>query len=181
MEAARARVAFADSKKNRQEVLSHQRFASSRTLQEACTERKLGESELSVAGKNQNLAEPEVTHTQELLCLHPVRSPIDGVVVQPGLRGREVGYFERQGTDPQDCRGRSAKRRGGATHYAVSRDHPQQPWVWQVGGSAEGVFFGTALDVAAATDPASGTFGERLELVNPNHINPAGLNAKCGS
>ena len=46
VEAVRARVAFADSKKKRPEVLSHQRFASSRTLQEACTERKLGQSEL---------------------------------------------------------------------------------------------------------------------------------------
>ena len=176
VEAAQARVDFARSKEKRQEELYQQKFVSSSALDEARTERKLAESELHVAVENQQLSELEVTRAQELLRLRTIRSPIDGVVVQrylksgefatsnmkdPVLRLAEVDPLNVEVVLPASLYGKIKRGdRADVTPETPNKAFPARVSV-----------------VDRVVDAASGTFGVRLELRNPDNIIPAG--AKC--
>jgi len=176
VEAAQARVEFAKSKEKRQEELYQQKFVSSSALDEARTERKLAESELHVAVENQQLADLEVTRAQELLRLRTIRSPIDGVVVQrylkpgefatsnmkdPILKLAEVDPLNVEVVLPAALYGKI--KRGDRAD--VTPETPNKSFPARV------------IVVDRVIDAASGTFGVRLELRNPDNIIPAG--AKC--
>jgi len=176
VEAAQARVQFAKSKEKRQEELFRQNFVSSSALDEARTERKLAESELRVAIENQKLAELEVHRAEELLSMRTLRSPIEGVVVQrylkagefastnvkdPILKLAQVDPLNVEVVLPASWYGKIHKGDAGT----VTPETPGTP------------FIGRVSVVDRVIDAASGTFGVRLELHNPNNTIPAG--AKC--
>jgi RND family efflux transporter MFP subunit len=176
VEAAQARVTFAKSKEKRQDELFQQHFVSSSALEEAKTERKLAESELHVAVENQQLSALEVQRAEELLNMRTIRSPIDGVVVQrflkagefassnvkdPILRLAQVDPLNVEVVLPATLYGKI--RRGDAAD--VLPETPVKTFVAKV----------SVVD--RVIDAASGTFGVRLELRNPENIIPAG--AKC--
>ena len=176
VEAAQARVEFAKTKEKRQEELSRQNFVSPSALDEARTERKLAESELRVALENQKLAELEVQRADALLQLHVIRSPLDGVVVdrllQPGefattnlkepiLKLAEIDPLNVEVVLPATLFGRVRKNdRAEVLPETSTRYYPAQVSI-----------------VDRVIDGASGTFGVRLELRNPEGAIPAG--ARC--
>jgi len=176
VEAARARVEFARTKEKRQEELFQQNFVSSSALDEARTERKLAESELRVALENQNLAALEVDRAEELLRLHTIRSPFDGVVVdryldpgefattnikEPVLKLAEIDPLNVEVVLPATMFGKIRKGDAGqVTPETVAQAFPARVSI-----------------VDRVMDGASGTFGVRLELRNPSGVIPAG--AKC--
>jgi len=176
VEAAQARVEFAKTKEKRQEELFRQNFVSSSALDEARTERRLAESELRVAMENQKLAELDVARTEELLAMRSIRSPFSGVVVErlmdPGefattnLREPILKLAE---TDPLNVEVVLP-----ATMFGKVKKGDRGEVVAETGSAR--------LDARVAVvdrviDGASGTFGVRLELRNPNGAVPAG--AKC--
>ena len=176
VEAARARVQFAATKEKRQEELFSQKFVSSSALDEARTERRLAESELHVALENQQLAVLEVKRAEELLAMRTIRSPFDGVVVERLL---EPGEFAT--TNIKD------------PILELAEIDPLNVEVILPAGMFGSVRKGDRADVTPETssrryrarvsvvdrvmDSASGTFGVRLALRNPNNQIPAG--AKC--
>ena len=176
VDAARARVEYAKTKERRQEELYQQNFVSSSALDEARTERRLAESELRVALENQNLAELEVTRTEELLGMRSIRSPFNGVVVDrlmdPGefattnLREPILKLAE---TDPLNVEVVLP-----ATQFGKVRKGDRGEVSAETGG---GRLDARVVVVDRVIDGASGTFGVRLELRNPNGSVPAG--AKC--
>jgi RND family efflux transporter MFP subunit len=176
VEAAQARVEFAKTKEKRQEELYRQNFVSSSALDEARTERRLAESELRVALENQKLAELDVERTQELLSMRTIRSPFNGVVVDrlmdPGefattnLREPILKLAE---TDPLNVEVVLP-----ATLFGKVKKGDRGDVVPETGTAR--VEARVAI-VDRVIDGASGTFGVRLELRNPNGAVPAG--AKC--
>jgi RND family efflux transporter MFP subunit len=176
VEAAQARVEFAKTKEKRQEELYRQNFVSSSALDEARTERKLAESEVRVAFENQKLAELEGTRAEELLAMRVIRSPLTGVVVErlldpgefattnikdPILKLAEIDPLNVEVVLPASKFGRIKKGdRAEVVPETSSTRHPAKVSV-----------------VDRVIDGASGTFGVRLELRNPNGEIPAG--AKC--
>jgi len=176
VEAAQARVQFAKSKEKRQEELFRQNFVSSSALDEARTERKLAESELRVAVENQKLSELEVKRAEELLNMRTIRSPVDGVVVQRYLKAGEFAtsnvkepILRLAQVDPLSVEVvLPAALYGKITHGDLAEVVPETP----------GTRFTAKVSVVdRVIDAASGTFGVRLELRNPENRIPAG--AKC--
>jgi RND family efflux transporter MFP subunit len=176
VEAAQARVEFSMTKAKRQEELFRQNFVSSSALDEARTEHRLAESELHVAMENQKLAELEVTRAEELLAMRTIRSPFDGVVVErllgpgemattnikePILKLAQIDPLNVEVVLPAAMFGRIKRGdRGEVTPETGNAAYPA-----------------TVSVVDRVMDGASGTFGVRLELRNPNSLIPA--SAKC--
>jgi RND family efflux transporter MFP subunit len=176
VEAARARVEFAKTKEKRQEELYRQNFVSSSALDEARTERKLAESELRVALENQQLAELEVTRSQELLSMRSIRSPITGVVVDKLMKPGEFAttnlrepILKLAETDPLHVEVVLP-----AAQFGKIKKGDRGELTAETGG---GRLDARVTIVDRVIDGASGTFGVRLELRNPNGAVPAG--AKC--
>jgi RND family efflux transporter MFP subunit len=176
VEAAQARVQFAKSKEKRQEELFRQNFVSSSALDEARTERKLAESELHVAVENQKLAELETRRAEELLSMRTIRSPLDGVVVQRYLKAGECAasnvkdpILKLAQIDPLNVEVvLPATLYGKIQRGDLASVTPETP---------ANSFSARVSVVDRIIDAASGTFGVRLELHNPNNVIPAG--AKC--
>src|SRR5689334_11931755 len=176
VEAAQARVQFAKSKEKRQEELFRQNFVSSSALDEARTERKLAESELHVAVENQKLSELEVRRAEELLGMRTIRSPVDGVVVQRYLKAGEFAstnvkdpILKLAQVDPLNVEVVLP-----AALYGKIRKGDSASVTPETPGTA---FTARVSVVDRVIDAASGTFGVRLDLPNPNNAIPAG--AKC--
>lgn len=176
VEAAQARVEFAKTKEKRQEELYRQNFVSSSALDEARTERKLAESELRVALENQKLADLEVTRTLELLAMRSIRSPFSGVVVDRLMKPGEFAttnlrepIIKLAETDPLHVEVVLP-----ATQFGKIRKGDRGEVVAETGTAR---LEARVVVVDRVIDGASGTFGVRLELRNPNSSIPAG--AKC--
>jgi RND family efflux transporter MFP subunit len=176
LKAAEAKLDLARKKETRAEELARQNFISPNALEEARTERSLAESEVKVARENQKLAELDVARASELLNMRTIRSPITGVVVErfmkagefanssvkdPILKLAEIDPLHVEVILPAKLYGDI--RRGDKAEVLPETPAKQFPAVVSV--------------VDQVMNAASGTFGVRLELRNPNLAVPAG--AKC--
>lgn len=176
LRSAEAKLDLANRKEKRAEELARQNFISPNALEEARTERSLAESELRVARENQKLAELDVSRSSELLNMRTIRSPINGVVVdrflKPGefattnvkdpiLKLAEIDPLNVEVIVPAKLYGEI--KRGDRAEVAPETPAQRFPAVVSV--------------VDQVMNAASGTFGVRLELRNPNKAIPAG--AKC--
>lgn len=176
VEAAQARVEYSKTKEKRQEELFQQNFVSSSALDEARTERKLAESELRVALENQQLADLEVQRATELLAMRTIRSPFNGVVVERLLDPGEFAttnlrepILRLAETDPLNVQVVLP-----AAQFGKIRKGDRGEIAPETGPSR---VEGRVAVVDRVIDAASGTFGVRLEVRNPNGAIPAG--AKC--
>lgn len=176
LRAAEAKLDLAIKKETRAQELARQNFISPNALEEARTERSLAESELRVARENQKLAELDVSRTSELLNMRTIRSPINGVVVDrfqkqgefattnvkdPIMRLAEIDPLNVEVILPARMFGEV--KRGDKAEVLPETPAKRFPAVVSV--------------VDQVMNAASGTFGVRLELRNPNQAIPAG--AKC--
>lgn len=173
---AESRLDFAAKKEDRAIELYKQNFVSAGALDEAVTQRQLAEAELKEARENVRLSELEVQRAEELLKLRVIRSPFNGVVVErymsngefatanvknPILKLAEIDPLHVEVVLPATVYNRI--RRGETATVT-----PEAPG---------GRYTATVTLVDRVIDAASGTFGVRLELPNPNLAIPAG--AKC--
>jgi RND family efflux transporter MFP subunit len=176
LRAAEAKLDLAQKKERRAEELARQNFISPNALEEARTERSLAESELKVARENQKLAELDVTRSAELLNMRTLRSPLTGVVVD---RFQKTGEFATTNVkdpimrlaeiDPLNVEVILPARLFGEVKRGDKADVlPETP---------KKSFPAVVSVVDQVMNAASGTFGVRLELRNPNLLIPAG--AKC--
>ncbi len=176
LKAAEAKLDLARRKEARAEELARQNFISANALEEARTERSLAESELKVARENQKLAELDVTRASELLNMRTIRSPITGVVVDRFLKAGEFAttnvkdpILKLAEIDPLYVEViLPAKVYGELKRGDKAEVLPETP---------KKTFVAVVSVVDQVMNAASGTFGVRLELRNPNLEIPAG--AKC--
>ncbi len=176
LKGAESRLDFAAKKEDRAVELYKQNFVSAGALDEAVTQRELAQAELKEARENLRLSELEVQRAEELLKLRTIRSPFNGVVVErymsngefatanvknPILKLAEIDPLHVEVVLPATVYNRI--RRGETAMVS-----PEAPG---------GRYTATVTLVDRVIDAASGTFGVRLELPNPNLAIPAG--AKC--
>lgn len=175
-----SRLGYATLKLSRRENLAADDLISQQDRDETATERRLAESELQEANDNLHLAALEVRRNEELIRLRSLRSPVNGVVME---RNMHVGEL----ADTADSRKPILKIADiGTLHAEVVLPAEAYPHV-KVGGRAT-VRVAVPVQVnAAATvrvvdrvlDAASGTFGVRLEVPNPQMAIPAGVQCRA--
>lgn len=139
---------------------------------EAETDLKLAQLKVRQAKKNKKIAGLELKRAEENLKRRTLMSPITGVVVarfkSPGEFVEEEPIVMLAQIDPLRVE----------VVVPVSAFGSIKPGMRaEITPEASGVFNGTVSIVDRVVDAASGTFGVRVELPNPDHRLPGGL--KC--
>lgn len=176
VKSAESRVLFLRRKHGRLSELHTKSISSLATLEEAEAELQIAEQQLKEAHLNRELARLEVAHAEEVLNQRTLRSPINGVVVERLLVPGEY----RNDQSPILTLAQIDLLR---VEVFVPIAHFGTIWV---GSKAEvrpeypvgGAFVATVAVVDHVLDAASGTFGVRLALPNPQLALPSGLRCK---
>jgi RND family efflux transporter MFP subunit len=171
----RAEMEFAERSKQRKRELYEKKTLSFQEWDEAETKRILAELALSEALEAKRLAELEYKRSVEVVKRMSIRSPINGVVVERLLSLGE--YVENQPImrlaqiDPLYVEVIMPVSTLGSVKVGMFAEvKPEAP----VGG----VHKAKVTVVDKVVDAASGTFGVRLELPNPDYKLPPGLKCK---
>lgn len=133
---------------------------------------KVVEGQLAQSELTRKLARLELSRSQKVLDQRTIKSPITGIVTQRLLSAGEFVYQETNVVtlaklDPLHVEvfvpvaHHGFIKRGAAATVHLS-------------GSSKGDYAATVIVVDRVFDPASGTFGVRLELPNPGNRLPAG-------
>jgi RND family efflux transporter MFP subunit len=161
VERARVSLEFAERDLARNEELSRTNVISDQDLDEAQS--------------GEEVARVDLQRARAALAQRTIRSPVNGVVIKrhhsPGEYADTRPILELAEVDPLYVEvfapvSALGSIRPGMTAQVV----PEGP----LGGSHEA----TVTVVDSVVDAASGTFGVRLELPNPDHAIPAGLNCR---
>ncbi len=173
-----ARLDLAAKKFKRADELHKQNFISSNARDEAQAEFRLASEEVLRAKENQRLAALEAQRAREVLAMRTIRSPVNGVVVEVMRKPGEFGAISFK--DPIM---RLAEI--DPLHVEVvlpvslyGRIKPGMKGVVVPENSATKARAARVKVVDRVVDAASGTFGVRLELPNPERSVPAGVKCK---
>jgi RND family efflux transporter MFP subunit len=162
VELSKARVEFGHRKVERNETLFQKQLISAQERDEMVTETRLHEQELK--------------RDMEILRLRTIISPIDGVVVErrlaPGelIRAEKSVVLRLAQINPLNVEVVAPSELFGSVKLGASGNVSLKPML-------PGVYPARVVVVDKLIDAASGTFGVRLQLPNPNHKIPAGI--KC--
>jgi len=175
LRSSETRVDYQRKQENRTTELYRQKTASQENYDKATTERVLAEMAREEAALERNLAELELKRAQAALERRTIRSPIKGVVTERALYAGE--YVNEQShivtlaqIDPLHVEVFVPIEYYGQLHAGSTAEiAPIEP----VGGRHKAAV--TIVD--PVMDAASGTFGVRLDLPNPDGAVPAGI--KC--
>ena len=166
---------FAERKLERNKDLYSQKALPDQQWDEVETQRLLAQHELTEAYDNKLLAQLELKRAIEVVERMNIRSPLNGVVVerflhpgeyvedQPILKLAQIHPLNVEVILPVEMLG-SVKAGMGATVK------PEAP--------VSGFYTAKVKIVDKVVDAASGTFGVRLELPNPDYQLPPGLKCK---
>jgi RND family efflux transporter MFP subunit len=166
---------FGKLKQARHDKLFKKNIISSQERDEVKTEARLAELELQKAKNDKRLQALELEQAIENLKLRTLRSPIRGVVVErlvsPGESVKDKSVFQLAQIDPLNVEVIAPVALFGTIKSGMRAEvMPEEP----VGG----VHLADVKIIDHVIDAASGTFGIRLELPNPNYQLPAGLSCQ---
>jgi RND family efflux transporter MFP subunit len=175
LESGQVRLRYGRSKYERAGELYKDKFVSSDDMEEAETEKALAELSLAEANENIHLAELELERAQALLSMRTIRSPITGIVVErflsPGEFAQAQPILQLAQIDPLNVEVVASVDHYGSIKVGTEAEvMPEEP----VGG----IYSATVTLVDRVIDAASGTFGVRLELGNPDYALPARLRCR---
>jgi RND family efflux transporter MFP subunit len=171
-----ARLQFLRSKHKRTNELYNKAVSSQAALEEADAGAKVAEQQLKEAELNREIAYLEIRRAEEVLKQRTFRSPIDGAVVErllvPGeYRNEQSPILTLAQIDPLRVEVFVSTSYYGRIRTGSNAEvRPEQP----VGG----VYTAIVTVVDRVLDAASGTFGVRLALPNPDLLLPAGIACK---
>jgi RND family efflux transporter MFP subunit len=157
----------------RKKSLVDKGIAGLNALDELQTKVREGEMRMQQAETDRRIAAITADRSERALALKQIRSPIDGVVIERKLAAGEYIYEQTSvmtiaQIDPLNVEVvLPLDRYGSITIGSTATVHPAAP----VGGS----YPARADVVDPVIDAASGTFGIRLILPNPNRAIPAGI------
>lgn len=174
LQASEARLSFERRRYERSQELHKSGVVSEVEEDERESARLVAEAEYQRARENRSLAELELKRAQALLERRTIRSPVDGVVVRrilhPGEYADPLELMEVAQIDPLRVEVFApVSLLGRIQEGMIGEVALEEP----VGGVHEAV----VVVVDRVVDAASGTFGVRLEIPNPDRELPAGL--KC--
>lgn len=174
IEAARIRYNLSKRKEERMQELFNKKSVPGLEKDEAVATAALAQVEMNRARKNQKLAALELKRAEADLALRSLRSPIDGIVVErfvhPGESVKDKALLKLAQIDPM----RVEIIADSALLGRVSAGMQAQI---TVEGPTETQHTATVTLVDGLVDAASGTFGIRLNLPNPQRDIVGGL--KC--
>jgi RND family efflux transporter MFP subunit len=175
LKSSQARVEFGTRRYDRTLDLFKKELVPLKEMDEAETGKVLADLALLEAHENRRLAEFELQRAEAALALRTIRSPITGVVVErslaPGEAAGRAPILKLAQIDPLRVEvfapvAMLGKIRVGMRAQVV----PEAP--------LNGTQTARVIVVDRVVDPASGTFGVRLEVANAEHRLPAGLKCK---
>ena len=178
IKSAEARVELTRKKYERAEELVKKNFVSANARDEAEAEYRLATEQLRVAQENRKLAELEVKRAEEILSQREIRgthAELTNPQAHEHGSGQRLAGELTANTDPfaMGLRGLHHPT-DQAEHGRIQRvGQRRHPFVAPVGGK----YIARVEVVDPMFDAASGTFGVRLTLPNPDRKIPAGL--KC--
>ncbi len=162
-------------KKRRVEELYDRKAVSFNERDEVVTNAELAGLQLRQAKDKQRLAELDLKKAKEVLELRSIRSPVSGIVVERFKSPGEYVYDQQPllklaQLDPLRVEIIVPLHTYGTILPGMRAEvMPESP--------IEGIYQATVTNVDQVVDAASGTFGVRLNLPNPENRLPAGL--KC--
>jgi RND family efflux transporter MFP subunit len=174
--ANQARLAYLQRKHGRASTLASGNLVSRNTSEEAEAEMKVAENQLRLAVLNREVARLEVAQAEALLRQRALVSPIDGVVMERLLRVGEFRHdqspvFTLAQVDPLRVEVFLPAALHGQVRIGMAAAvTPELPGAQPVAAMV-GV-------VDPVMDAASGTFGVRLALPNPDKGLPAGVRCR---
>jgi multidrug efflux pump subunit AcrA (membrane-fusion protein) len=168
------RLEFGERRFVRTDELYRKGLIPMKDFDEAETGKILAEIGVLEARENEQLARAELVRAEAAYALRSVRSPINGVVVErllaPGEFAKQAPILKLAQLDPLRVEVIAPVQLWGQIAVGTSAQvMPEAP--------VKGSHRARVTIVDRVIDPASGTFGVRLELPNPNLRLPAGL--KC--
>lgn len=175
VKSAQARVDFGLRRFVRTEDLYKKDLVPLNEKDEAETAKILAEIGLLEAAENQRIADLELERARAALALRTVRSPITGVVterlVDPGEFARGLPIAKIAQIDPLRVEVFAPLALLGKVSVGMEAEVIPE-------AVSDGVYRARVTVVDRVVDAASGTFGVRLELPNPDYRLPAGLKCK---
>lgn len=176
IEAKRIQLGLADRKKERVLALFSKKSVPGFEKDEAIANAGLAQLELNRARSNQKLAKLELNRAKADLELRSLRSPIDGIVmdrfVHPGESIKDRPLLKIAKIDPM----RVEIIAGSELFGQIKEGMPAEIIIE---GPQETSHKATVALVDSLVDAASGTFGIRLKLPNPEHNIVGGLKCKA--
>jgi len=167
-----AKMAFSARKLERALDLYKSNSIAKHELDEAQTENILAETAYLEAAENKRIAELEWQRTTASLNLHTIYSPLSGVVVDrllsPGELTRQTPILKLAQINP-------LRIEVFAPLSLLGKLEPGMTAEVRPGGADSAIYQAQITIVNRVVDSASGTFGVRLEMPNPNNVLPAGL------
>ena len=170
-----ARLEYTQRKQQRMENLFKKKVIPFEEMDESRTNKELAEKELEEALENSDLAKLEYRRSLEVVNRMTIRSPIKGVVMErflaPGEYVEDQPILQIAQIDPLNVEVFAPVEYLGSIKVGmVARVKPMAP----VGGN----YPAKVKIVDRIVDAASGTFGIRLEISNPDYRLPAGLRCR---
>ncbi|QSA98383.1 efflux RND transporter periplasmic adaptor subunit [Methylococcus sp. EFPC2] len=179
LRAAQSRLEFAGKKRQRQQDLYQEKFATANDYDEAETGQRLADAELAEAKDNTRLAQLEVREHEENLRLKTIRSPFNGVVIErlhnPGEAAQiddRTPVVKLAEIDPLYVEVVLPVSAIGKVQVGEEVEILPEPAVKPSVRAHVKV-------VDQVVDAASSTFGVRLELPNPQYQIPAGIRCQA--
>lgn len=172
--ASRNRMQFAQRKTQRSNELHQQSFISAQARDEAETEHNLAESELKEAMENRELARLEYQRAVDQLNQKTLRSPFNGIVVDRMLNPGDLAEAGN-GRKPILKLAQIHPLRVEAVLPLSTFGKLRPGMVGQVTPEGGAPQKATIKVVDRVLDAASGTYGVRLELPNPQGQLPGGI------
>jgi len=171
----RVNAAFGQRQNKRTMDLFNRKAISTNDMDQRRTEARLAEIQLRQANDNKDLAQLEKMRAEEILKRRTIKSPIDGVVME---RFKVVGeYVEEKPVvrvakiDPLHVEVIVPVQQLGKIKNGMRAE------VWSETVEGE-TWQATVSRVDSVADVASGTYGVRLVMPNPEHKIPAGLRCR---
>ena len=179
LKAARERVEYATAKAGRATELRKQNFVAAQAHDDAQAEMRVAEADLQDAKENQQLAKLDYLHAVDLLNLRILRSPFEGVVMDRMLNPGDLTLY---GTETKPIL-KLAQINPLRVEVVLPIDYYRK---LSIGMEADiiperlgGRHPARVRVIDRVFDAASGTFGVRLELPNPQGAVPGGIRCQA--
>lgn len=172
LKSSQVKIGFSTRKVARSLDLFKTNSIAQHEVDEAQTEKALAEVDYQEASENKRQAELELNRATAALHLHTIRSPINGVVVDrllsPGELARQTPVMKLAQINPLRVEVFAPISLLGKLNTGMRADVRPE-------GKGQPVYQAKIVVVNKVVDSASGTFGVRLEMPNPNNTISAGL------
>jgi RND family efflux transporter MFP subunit len=176
IKSAEAKLEFLRRKHERTEGLAAKKIATEATFEENLANARMAEQDLRIAELNAQIAQLEVNQSRAVVDQRVLRSSVDGVVTEvllhPGeYRNDQSPILTLAQVDPLRVEVFVPTRfYNQIRSEKTATIEPEEP----IGGTYDA----TVSAIDRVLDAASGTFGVRLQLPNPQYRLPAGLKCK---